>query len=325
LPPELLLLIIVQVRNSVVPMNPTKLIVVGNGFDLYHGIKSSYSDFREFVEENDDELTEMLEKYFDEEELWKDFEASLAALDTDTLIDDATEFLVGYGSDEWSDANHHDYQEAIQGVTDILTVGLKGHFTDWVLQIEIDHTSESPKLNLDQDSFFICFNYTSTLEDIYEIPEESIWYVHHKAGTGAELILGHGRPPGQLSVRPQQQPDQSDEDYWDELANEDTRVAEGAQLIDHYFAKHFKYTARIIADHKTLFNDLRAVDQVCVLGHSLSEVDIPYFEQIARNVKPTCQWRVSYYAEWESVHHREALISAGVPSDQITLLPMPQV
>jgi hypothetical protein len=30
-------------------MSSNKLYVIGNGFDLYHGIKSSYSDFMHYV------------------------------------------------------------------------------------------------------------------------------------------------------------------------------------------------------------------------------------------------------------------------------------
>ncbi|MCS6118044.1 hypothetical protein G3444_03800 [Shewanella baltica] len=35
--------------------------------------------------------------------------------------------------------------------------------------------------------------------------------------------------------------------------------------------------------------------EIYILGHSLSDVDIPYFERIASIVKSDCYWYVSYY------------------------------
>ncbi|MCB8999333.1 MAG: hypothetical protein H6540_04595 [Bacteroidales bacterium] len=49
-----------------------KLYIIGNGFDIHHGIKSKYSDFKDYVEKNDKVLFDSLEKYFNQDELWSD-------------------------------------------------------------------------------------------------------------------------------------------------------------------------------------------------------------------------------------------------------------
>jgi len=36
-------------------------------------------------------------------DFWSEFEERLASFDTDTLIDDASQFLVSYGADDWSE------------------------------------------------------------------------------------------------------------------------------------------------------------------------------------------------------------------------------
>ncbi len=39
------------------------LYIIGNGFDLHHGISSSYNGFKKFVKENEVELYELIGKY----------------------------------------------------------------------------------------------------------------------------------------------------------------------------------------------------------------------------------------------------------------------
>ena len=46
------------------------LYIIGNGFDLAHGIKSKYSDFRDFLASNQLELYQGLQEFFDEDYLW---------------------------------------------------------------------------------------------------------------------------------------------------------------------------------------------------------------------------------------------------------------
>src|ERR1051326_1208662 len=91
-----------------------KLYIIGNGFDLYNKIKSKYSDFREYVRETNKELFENIEKYFNPESLWSDFEQTLADLDTDRIVDEASNYLASYADDNWRDSGHHDYQYEIQ-------------------------------------------------------------------------------------------------------------------------------------------------------------------------------------------------------------------
>ena len=43
----------------------SKLYIIGNGFDMHHGIKSSYSNYRGWLEENDPDLYERLREYYD--------------------------------------------------------------------------------------------------------------------------------------------------------------------------------------------------------------------------------------------------------------------
>ena len=55
------------------------LIILGNGFDLAHGLKTSYCDLRCYLKGNNDQanLAEVLESICDKSMLWIDWEHSL--------------------------------------------------------------------------------------------------------------------------------------------------------------------------------------------------------------------------------------------------------
>lgn len=51
-----------------------RLIVVGNGFDLFYDINSKYSDFQDFVYNYaQGSFVDAIEKYIPRELLWSDF------------------------------------------------------------------------------------------------------------------------------------------------------------------------------------------------------------------------------------------------------------
>lgn len=55
------------------------LYIIGNGFDCHHGINSSYSAYRQWLEENEPELYERLREFYyvDDDEWWWQFEVNL--------------------------------------------------------------------------------------------------------------------------------------------------------------------------------------------------------------------------------------------------------
>lgn len=294
-------------------MSDKRLYIIGNGFDIFHGVKSKYSDFKEYVEKNDNDLFEALEEYFNTDELWSDFEETLAYIDTDKIVDDASDFLVSYGADDWSDAYHHDYQYEVQRAIDVVTVSLKEHFTKWILSLDIPDTI---KLELPVSSLYLTFNYTDTLERTYKIPPAQIIYIHNKAiNETSTLILGHSRQPT---------PDNSfdKEADWED---QDVRVAEGNRILDSYFEETYKNTDTIIKENKSFFGKLSSIEEVFVLGHSISPVDIKYFQTVFNTVSKNSTWTVSYYSDDQKEKFTETLISIGVSADKINLVKLTEL
>jgi hypothetical protein len=289
-------------------MSDKRLYIIGNGFDIFHGVKSKYSDFKDYVKKNDNDLFEVLEEYFNTDELWSDFEETLAYIDTDTIVDNASDFLVSYSVDDWSDAYHHDYQYEVQRAIDLVTVALKEHFTKWILSLDIPYVV---KLKLRTGCIYFTFNYTETLERNYKISPSKIIYIHNKAENDkSTLILGHSKQP-KLNNSFEKEVDREDQDV---------RVSEGNRILDKYFEETYKNTDTIINEKQSFFKQLNKIEEVFVLGHSISQVDLKYFQTIFKNVSKNSIWTVSYYCDNQKHRLLESLISIGISENKISLV-----
>jgi hypothetical protein len=293
------------------------LYIVGNGFDRYHGIPSGYGDFRRFVQSKDRKLHDSLEQFFNADELWSDFEQTLAYMDMDEVREYAGQFLVGYGDDHWSDANHHDYQYEVNEIVKSVTETLRKLFTEWILSLAIPTVAV---LKLDATAQYINFNYTATLQKTYAIPETQVFHIHNQAqNASSELILGHGVKPEE-EVEPQFESDEQREQY--EMGQGDPRVEEGEGLIRDYYLKTYKDTATVIKENEAFFKSLSTVTEIRILGHSLSIIDIEYFREVAKNVSTSAKWIVSCHSDADKSHHLAALNAIGIDSANIRLVDM---
>lgn len=264
-----------------------RLFIIGNGFDLHHGIPSRYSDFGRYVETKEPDVHRLIGEYlFFDKDFWNEFEDRLASFDSDQVIDYATNFLVSYGADDWSDADHHNFEYEIEQIVEGLATKMRKRFAEWIRGLPIPAPRTVPLVHcVDPGARFLNFNYTPTLQILYGVPDANILHIHGSSGSpDEEVVLGHGweRQSDELLSG------QVDEDT-------DTRVAGGYQLIDDYFAATFKPTAKIIESNRTFFSGLRNISEIWVLGHSLSDVDAQYFEEIVTCSNPSTRWTISYY------------------------------
>ena len=59
-----------------------------------------------------------------------------------------------------------------------------------------------------------------------------------------------------------------------------------------------KRTHRIMEQHQSFFDSLKNVKKIVILGHSLSDVDMPYFDKIVESiVKDAVEWEISYHTQ----------------------------
>jgi len=286
-------------------MENEDLYIIGNGFDIYHGLESRYSNFKEYLRVCDPVLHDNVVKFLPVKENWCDLELAFAYLDIDQVIDEASEFLHSYSAENWSDSFHHDYQFELDRIVTALSRGLKSHFYQWIRQLNLSLTNQHPNkiVRIPPSSTFLNFNYTRTLQCVYGVKDTHIMHIHGEADQDeSSIILGH-------SWNPKDIPDLNDVPNPEDM---DTRVMEGNERINSYFGDTFKPSSEIIESRYDFFSGLKKIRNVYVLGHSLSEVDLPYFEEIIEHIDIDSNWYVTYYGEEEFIRHGETLSGLGV-------------
>ncbi|HNO75560.1 MAG TPA: bacteriophage abortive infection AbiH family protein [Nitrosomonas mobilis] len=291
---------------------PSSLYVIGNGFDLHHGLATGFFDFKQYVLDKQPDIKDVMEKYlYGLDGNWCNLEEALACFDADALIGHANNFLVDYGADDWSDSYHHDYQYVIEQVVKAISTDLKDQFYSWLQEIEIPNSKARlpPLLDINRSGKFLSFNYTPTLQDLYGVEPSEIVHIHGVLFDDIkDVILGHG---WDLGDRPNLNQGQDPKSV-------DTRVMEGNRLIDEYFQGTFKPTQKLINQHRQFFSSLAGVSEIYVWGHSLSSVDLPYFVEIAKwteQSKPN--WHISHHCSSSILHNEAAIVGLGVSSSKI--------
>lgn len=297
-------------------MGQPQLYLIGNGFDRWHDIPSSYQHFKAYVETHNRELSRIAGDYLPAEEDWSDLESALASIDVDCIIDDLGHFMSSYGADDWSDSGHHDFQVEIDRVVKNLSVELRRQFSSWVRQLSIPTPETAPcrLRTVDPTACFLSFNYTSTLQSLYGIPNAQVLHIHGRADIpDNDLILGHAWDP---------QTRRSLNDRHD-IEGLDTRLVDAFELLNGYFSSTFKPSRRLIEANRHFFEQQAGVETVWVLGHSLAEVDAPYFESILSVPGISkARWQVAYRLEEDDPSEKVSqLHSLGVEQNQIVTLP----
>lgn len=287
------------------------LYIIGNGFDLNHGLPTGYWNFKAYVKSHDREVFDWVEDYVPAGESWGDLEMALAYLDTDHIVSSLEHFMGSYSDENWSDSGHHDFQYEVKRVAGGLGGTLQKLFAEWVSTIQIPdaHSAQNRLAGLDVNATYLTFNYTSTLTRVYEVPTENILHIHGEStGADSELALGHAWAPEERTS------------LFDAVnhAKSDHRVIEAMQSLDDYFTHTFKPSRELIQHNACFFAGLGEISQVIVLGHSLSPVDAPYLSAVVQALKHRqVVWTVAVL-EHDDFGEKSALLEAvGVSSEQI--------
>lgn len=257
-----------------------RLVIIGNGFDLHHGMQTSYLNYREYLLRNGGK--DIVECFEEQEELneiylWNNLEHVLGLLN----YEKAYCYLLPYNDENWSDSAHHDFQYEIEKMTQYWP-GIKDNLANWIRQIDYKKADKNLFSIINNDSSFLSFNYTNTLEVLYGINKENILYIHGDASETEELVLGHRNE----SYYPEW--DINDKDC-------DVRLLEADQIMESHRLNTQKDIESIINQNSQFFEGIDIYDEVYVLGLSYNDIDAEYLKKIAENGK-----HLKWYFNWYS-------------------------
>lgn len=281
------------------------LYVIGTGFDSNHGLSTQWEDFHMYIQKNENELVKDLKKYFsievDNEILWSNFEEYLATFDWKTFFDD--NYFVYPDDDNFRISDTYGLEDDLDEEANRLIESIREAFESWIGNIDIEFVEE--KMPMEKDSFFINFNYTLLLENVYQIQKDKILHIHGDIEKN-KIVFGH-------NMLKEEEPE------LDKNGDSNRTPFSDSESASKYpFYAFYKPVENIIEENKTIFEQLGNVKKIIVLGHSLNEIDLPYFKEILKHTS-NAKWEVSYYKENEEEHHFNTLQNIGVCEEDIMM------
>lgn len=328
------------------------LFIIGNGFDLAHGLKTGYTDFKEYLEEHNKPLFNtintlyrnsycVLYKFpgdipFDPETkeissednlLWKNFEKTMKFIDED-FIRVNLNFDLEY-NDPYDENLKTMIEDKIENKLMDVSEKLFEFFEKWVRSIDTKGikklTSKIKSFDEDEnnDDLFLTFNYNFLLEESYNIDNSQICHIHNSIGD--KLILGHGNKlkleefENELDLLDKKRYDEDGKKNDETIEELEERLSCEENL--KYYEITYKDTESIIASHKEFFKGLAKVENIYVIGHSLGDVDLPYFSEILKNIPSKAKWFIHYYSDKEKETFQKVTEKLNITPKNLTILP----
>lgn len=300
-----------------------KLFVIGNGFDCAHNLPTSYEEFKRFLCdtymngkcENDsmpivpavtigpkgeeicnmEEVANFLVYIISVSEpngdKWNELETSLGRLNYDEIFD----ILI----DEYDEDGDPDYWTEVYNNEDMaanlyaVIPYVKKFFSEWIETIDINSAKLNRQFNemIELEDIFLNFNYTETLEKIYEVESEKICHIHGKKGE--ELFFGHG----------------NDEDYTEEYMIRNIGSENYLTDLDEFLKKD---TKQAFQNNQHFFNCIdKNVKEIYSMGFSFGDVDLIYIKEICKRVSDDTVWYLNDFNQSEIDGFQKKLRECG--------------
>ena len=276
--------------SDIHPTPDRTLYIIGNGFDLMHGVKSSFYAFRDSISKNSS-LRSRLEAFWTPEDIWADLENGLAHFNIDMM---AKRFMVDFWLDEYNafdvDAGAAEFYAAVDSAAaPIMEVcnELPKRLRTWIETLTIG-TDERPLKGLFVGGKVLDFNYTEFVEQLYSVPSDDICYIHGcrrkiKGKPKEKLIIGHSPGASDSSYDLHEKERRGKKTFHSQMVEvAQERVIDLISECDQDLTKD---SSSIIMEHEDFFESLWNVTDVVIIGHSMSEVDWPYFHEVVSVVE----------------------------------------
>lgn len=258
-------------------MKKDTLVIIGNGFDMWQNLDTSYHDFRKYYLSHRNEIlkrlrikNKLVKKIYGEScnftdveliygdpfdicdldyDFWNSFEISLDKLNAEQL-----NLFFGKEKKELKQM-----YKSIKNANRILSEA----FSNWIATITIDNVDSGFRFK--ENCFFINFNYTSTLEKRLGVDEGDVFHIHGNAEDPESIIFGHASHP------------QEPEPFLYKLGGR----FRGLFLIEtllYQTDKHVRDNISLLCMAMALSGiSAEDIKDIYVLGHSLGSVDFEYF------------------------------------------------
>jgi len=166
----------------------SNIVIVGNGLDLHHGLKTSFKNFIDIgmSEETKEKMNYFKRRLGDDkkEENWYDLESFYRTLVLETQTSILSNKGINKDNKNILSTEMREINEWFHILMHELANYLKSINTGGLYRIDTKVEQYLRKADI-----IVTFNYTNTLQELYNIPEKKIIHVHGKLDTFP--IFGH--------------------------------------------------------------------------------------------------------------------------------------
>ena len=218
--------------------------------------------------------------------LWSSFEEALGKFELDKVKDNDLQnlFVITYIDDNRE-------QVAAPAIADPnIFERLGKHFSDWARDINTGLNKICPKCEFPDGSLFLTFNYTDTLEFVYNVNEDCVKHLNGRAATDKSVVIGHNRKVNPFEA------------YTGNAGNirkEDNGFQQLSEYADLRKNGHKQVEKAFVNFPK---DALRTIKDVIVLGHSYGRVDDSYFQSVISYLPDNITWHLGYHTANDEKH-----------------------
>ena len=313
----------------------SNLFIIGNGFDIAHGLPTKYADFKKYlsdrikinqgIKDNDEDYIKITEiPSLTEQKIWCKKGVCAEYWKEERLIYWLIDEVSNKKFDmKWSDfetylseLNIHSILEkwgyTIDNAMKIQETicDISGFFFRWINTIDLSKVQK--KSNLEKiirgdTDFVLSFNYTETLERIYGVCKHNICHIHGTRETNYEEqkrkdMVSIGKDYCNLIIGYEEKLLNLKEHnllYSDENIRNAILIAKTGLIKD---------VDQNIFNEKAFFENIEKADiqNIYSVGLSYSNVDMPYIREICDRIRKSkkikeCMW---YFEEYDSTERR---------------------
>lgn len=283
-----------------------KLYLIGNGFDLHHGLETSYYHYKKYLLSKSKSIVDEFEsfEYFmnvsDKEQLWSNLEKSLTFSYDELVSNLARDYYRDVMSD--SDSRWHSMEIESMISTEFVEEFVGGYLFDWIENESKRNVDMDANLNMDKEALYISFNYTDTLSRVYDIHVDNILHIHGSVDDGSReaIVFGSG----------------------DNDCNECEKYLVNEYGRDEFYGASIEPAVRVLVEiteltsknikdnYEMLFDFIEGntIEEVVIMGHSISEssYDNGYYENV---IIPSLKKDVCWTFYWYREEDKEGILS----------------
>lgn len=308
-----------------------KLVICGNGMDLHLGFSTNYQKYRRFLEEEKfiqgKSAISLIEKskFFmnRDADCWSDLENSLT-FNAEKYIE---EMLYAYDRDV-APYNEEKSRKQIEAANEferndpekIAFDFTNNWFFEWIGK-EFYSKVEQIKLSyygilktiFDDECIFVNFNYTPSLESVFEIEEGRILYIHNRFPAKPKLpfsyddlindIFESGKKKFQFGSTENKLKEWNEKLQYVSISSKGKLISK--KFIESRLLSIYRNFSKNLTDnYKRLeqFVNRYTIDEVIIYGHSFMGVDEPYYRDILVPSLKSNKWTFFCYGSRESAN-----------------------